>query len=136
MIQGLNSQGVALRVEGDHLVIRAPKGSVSQGTLEELRKHKAQLIAELSLENRPPPVTGRDARTQHEARRRKVLQLMAQEPDRPRAWYVDSESDPRYVILTFAKMIPDLEEIYTCELTIDRDNWDPFLFLELIDKEH
>ncbi len=136
MIQGLNSQGVALRVEGDHLVIRAPKGSVSQETLEELRKHKAQLIAELSLENRPPPVTGRDARTQHEARRRKVLQLMAQEPDRPRAWYVDSESDPRYVILTFAKMIPDLEEIYTCELTIERADWDPFVFLELIDQEH
>ena len=71
-----------------------------------------------------------------EARRQKVLQLMAQEPDRPRAWYVDSESDPRYVILAFAKMIPDLEEIYTCELTIERADWDPFVFLELIDREH
>ena len=136
LIQGLNSQGVELRVAGDQLIVRAPKGSVGQETLEQLRKQKAQLIMELSVEDRLPPVTGRDAKSQHETRRQKVLQLMAQEPDRPRAWYVDSESDPRCVIVAFAKMIPDLEEIYTCEITIERADWDPFVFLELIEKEH
>ena len=48
----------------------------------------------------------------------------------------DSESDPQYVILAFAKMIPELGEVYTCELTVEREKWDPFLFLELIDKKH
>ena len=108
---------------------------MGQEVLEQLRKQKAQLIVELSVEDRPP-VTECDARSPHETRRQKVLQLMAQEPDRPRAWYVDSESDPHCVILAFAKMIPDLEEIYTCEITIERADWDPFAFLKLVEKEH
>ncbi len=76
------------------------------------------------------------AAVQRNDRRQRVLQMMAEDPTRPRAWYVDSESDPHYIVLAFAKMIPELGEIYTCELTIAREKWDPFLFLELVDKEH
>jgi len=82
----------------------------------------------------PPKKDDGEPSVQRDARRQKVLQLMDEEPRPPRAWYADSESDPDYVILAFAKRVSG--GIYTCELTVEREKWDPFLFLELMDKEH
>jgi len=49
LIETLAQQGVNLRVDGDQLIVSAPKGSVPPPeTVETLREQKAEVIAELA----------------------------------------------------------------------------------------
>jgi len=118
LIETLAQQGVNLRVDGDQLIVRAPKGAVAPETMETLKERKAEVMAELA---EPPDV---------KARRQRVLQMMA-EDDRPRTYYFcpDTESHPDYVILACAK-----RRLVTWEMTIEREKWDAMKFLELVER--
>ena len=72
------------------------------------------------------------AAIQREARRRKVVQMMA-EGDQPRTyyWWSDTESHSDHVILACAK-----RGVGTWEMTIPREKWDPMKFLEFVEQVH
>ena len=70
------------------------------------------------------------ASLQREARRQKVLQMMA-EDDRPKShyWKTFDDAHPDFVILAFA-----IRDVGTGELSIPREKYDPFLLMEILDK--
>ncbi len=111
LLQELQQCGIRLSLDDGRIAVTGPLTNEQRRTIN---KNKPVLKAEL--------------------RREAVLKMLAEDLMRPQAWYVDSDSDPHYVILAFAKRVS--EEIYTCELTVEREKWDPFLFLELIAREH
>jgi hypothetical protein len=65
-----------------------------------------------------------------EARRQRVLAILAARPGVRHAVLTDTEADPDAVILALA-----IKGVATCELRIPRQKYDPFLLLELI-KRH
>ncbi len=71
------------------------------------------------------------ATLQREARRQKVLQMMA-EDDQPRKYYwaTDDKAHPEFVILTLA-----IRDVGTCEMSIPKEKYDPFLLMEILDKQ-
>ena len=70
------------------------------------------------------------ATLQREARRQKVLQMMA-EDDQPRKyyWLTDDKAHADFVILVFA-----IRGVGSGELSIPRESYDPFLLMEILDK--
>ena len=64
-----------------------------------------------------------------EARRQRVLAMLAANPGARYALVTDTEGDPEAVILALA-----IRGRATCELRIPRDRYDPFLLLDLLDK--
>jgi hypothetical protein len=64
-----------------------------------------------------------------EARRRRVLDLLATNPTARFALLTDTEADPEAVILTLA-----IRGRATCALRIPRAKYDPFLLLALIER--
>ncbi|PTQ84631.1 hypothetical protein [Nitrosomonas ureae] len=78
-----------------------------------LKKHKPAIIAELKREER----------------RSKVLMMLAENPDTQRALVTDTESYPDSVILTIA-----IRDLYSFEMSVPKDKYDPFVILELISK--
>ena len=119
LIETLAQQGVDLRADGDQLIVRAPKGSVAPETMETLKERKAEVMAELA---EPPDV---------KARRLKVLRMLA-EDDQPRKYYwaTDDKAHPEFVFLTLA-----IRDVGTCEMSIPKEKYDPFLLMEILDKQ-
>ena len=64
-----------------------------------------------------------------EARRSRVLAMLAERPGIRYAVLTDVESDPEAVLLTLA-----IRGRATCEFRIPRDRYDPFLLLDLIER--
>lgn len=64
-----------------------------------------------------------------EQRRQKVLTMLSENPDQHRAFYVDPDSDSNNVIIAVA-----IRDLATCEIEIPRHKYDPFLVLEIINK--
>lgn len=64
-----------------------------------------------------------------EARRQRVLAMLAARPDIRYAVLTDTQADPEAVLLTLA-----IRGRATCELRIPRDRYDPFLLLDLIER--
>jgi hypothetical protein len=64
-----------------------------------------------------------------EARRQRVLAILAERPGIRYAVLTDIPADPDAVILTLA-----IRGKATCELRIPRDRYDPYLLLDLLDK--
>ncbi len=64
-----------------------------------------------------------------EARRQRVLAILAENPGDQRAYITDTGADPEAVILTLA-----IRGQATCELEIPREKWDGVLFLELLER--
>jgi class 3 adenylate cyclase len=62
-----------------------------------------------------------------QARRERVLQMLAESPGMKRAVIVDDESDPDRVIVAVA-----VRGLGTCDVCIARERFDPFLLLEII----
>ena len=71
------------------------------------------------------------AAVQRTARRQRVLQMMA-EDDQPRKYYwaTDDQAHPEFVFLTLA-----IRDIGTCEMSIPKEKYDPFLLMEMLDKQ-
>lgn len=64
-----------------------------------------------------------------DARRQKVIAMLAAHPEASYAVLTDSESDPGAVIVVVA-----IRERATCELHIPRDKYDGLLLLDLIER--
>ena len=64
-----------------------------------------------------------------EPRRQKVLSVLDAHPEMTFAVTTDAESDPEAVLLTLA-----IRGKATCEFKIDRDRYDPFILLEIVQK--
>ena len=64
-----------------------------------------------------------------ETRRRRVLAMLAERPGIRCAVVTDTEADPNAVIIALA-----IRGVGTCELRIPRQKWDPFLFLEAVER--
>ena len=88
-------------------------GHLSDAQREAIRATKPELLT----------ILGR------ESRRQKVLQIMA-EDDQPRKYYwaTDDQAHPEFVFLTLA-----IRDVGTCELSIPKEKYDPFLLMEIID---
>lgn len=64
-----------------------------------------------------------------EERRAKVLTMLAENPKTLRAFITDMDSKPDSVILTIA-----IRDVATFEMQISKDRYDPFVFLEVLQK--
>lgn len=64
-----------------------------------------------------------------EARRNRVLSMLAEHPEARYAALTDMQADPQAVLLTLA-----IRDQATCELRIPREKWDGVLFLELLER--
>ena len=118
LIRSLAQQGVNLRVDGDQLIVSAPKGSVASETMERLKEQKAAVMAELAA---PSDV---------KARRERLYQMMDEDDaERIYYWITDTDSDPHYVILAMG-----IKDVGTCEMRIPKEKYDPFLLMEILDK--
>ncbi len=66
-----------------------------------------------------------------ELRRAAVLKMMA-EDDQPRKyyWVTDDKAHPEFVFLTLA-----IRDIGTCEMSMPKEKYDPFLLMEILDTQ-
>ena len=64
-----------------------------------------------------------------EARRRRVLAMLAERPGIRYAVVTNTEADANAVIVALA-----IRGVASCELRIPRSKWDPFLFLEAVER--
>lgn len=120
LLHALQGQGFKLWTEGGRLLV-APKARITEETRRLIREHKPELLAALAADPLPDPVA--------EARRQRVLELLAQNPTARYAVLTHDPGDPEGVILTLA-----IRGQATCELLIPRDRYDPFLLLDLIER--
>ena len=111
----LAAAGVRLTRNGDKLVA-IPREHLDDELRILIRDHKAELMAAL-----PDPAA--------EARRQRVLAMLADRPGIRYAVLTDPVSHPDAVILTLA-----IRDKATCELLVPRDRYDPFLLFDLLDK--
>lgn len=116
LILQLRQAGYSISADGNYLDI-SPADNLSPDLLQQLKQHKPEILAALRLEQ------------QREARREKVLAMLAADPNMKRAIYVDTESDPENAILVIA-----IRHAATFEMQVPRANFDPWQLLALIDK--
>lgn len=64
-----------------------------------------------------------------EARRQRVLAMLAERPDIRYALITDDQADPEAVILALA-----IRGLGTCELCVPQTKFDPFVLLDLIER--
>ena len=118
LIETLAQQGVNLRVDGEQLIVSAPKGSVPPEAMEALKQQKAEVMAELAT---IPNV---------EARHERLCKMMDEDDaERIYYWITDTDSDPNNVILAIG-----IRGVGTCEMRIPKEKYDPFLLMEILDK--
>lgn len=116
LILQLRQAGYSISADGNYLDI-SPADNLSPDLLQQLKQHKPEILAALRLEQ------------QREARREKVLAMLAADPNMKRAIYVDTDSDPENAILAIA-----IRHTATFEMQVPRANFDPWQLLALIDK--
>jgi hypothetical protein len=123
LLQALQDQGLRLWAEGDRLKV-APKARITDETRRLIREHKAELLAALASDVLPDPQT--------EARRRRVLSMLDDNPTAKYAAMTDERSRPGCMTLTIALRTPT--EIVTTDLLIPIDKWDGVLFIEMLER--
>ena len=127
IIKQAQADGVMLALSPTGSIKAVGNGVAVNRWLPVIREHKAELLAELraandgAIESLPDPAA--------EARRQKVLVMLAANPGARYALVTDTESDPEGVILALA-----IRGRATCELRIPRAKYDPFLLLDLIER--
>ena len=90
------------------------------------------LKAKLALESRATTESlsgGSTPDSEVEARRQRVMAMLADHPEERYAVLTDTQSDPEAVLLTLA-----IRGHGTCELRIVREKWDGVLFLEMLER--
>lgn len=90
-----------------------------------IREHKPGIVA--ALQEAANDDTFSDPAM--EARRQRVLAMLAERPGIRYAVVTDTEADPNAVIVTLA-----IRGVASCELRIPREKYDPFLFLDAIER--
>jgi hypothetical protein len=122
LLARLAALGVRLSREGERIRV-APRSALTDEARDLIREHKAELLAALADTDRTLP--GAAA----EARRQRVLAMLAERPSIQYVVLTDTDADAEGVILVLA-----IRGVATCELRIPREKCDPFLLLELIER--
>lgn len=137
----LNAAGVNVTRRGDNLLAE-PKAAVTDSLLTLMRAHKGELLAALSdqapnVPHAAPTIApaergprGAGVIPEAEARRRRVLDMLAERPGIRYAILTDTKADAEAVLLTLA-----IRGQATCEFHIPRDRYDPFLLFNLIERD-
>ena len=117
----LAARGVTIRPRPDGNLEVSPRRLLTDETRRLIREHKAELLQVLAAGSLPDLAA--------EARRQRVLAMLAENPSARYALVTDLESDPEAVILTLA-----IRGQATCELRIPREKYDGTLLLDLIER--
>jgi len=114
ILDRLHQRGICLRARSGQLIAESASALTDDArTLS--RDHKPELLKLLEREDR----------------RQRVLEMLADAPpEASYAYLTDDKSHPEYVILALA-----IRGVGTCELSIPRDRYDPFLLMEMLEKE-
>lgn len=112
IIEYLRERDFTLKADGQYLDL-APVEKITDELIQRLRKYKSAIIAELKREER----------------RKKVLSILAANPDSQRAIVTDTESDRNSVIIAIA-----IRDQYAFEMQIPKEKYDAFTLLEMINK--
>jgi len=120
LLQALLSQGLTVWAEGNCVLV-APKARLTEETRTLIREHKAELLRVLEVQ--PPPNPGSDVR------RRRVFEMLANNPAARYAVLAHDDHDSDAVLLTLA-----IRDRVTCELRIPKNRYDPILLLDLIER--
>ena len=125
IIKRAMADGVNLALSPAGTIKATGEGAAVNRWLPVIREHKPGIVTALQetggVEPLPDPAT--------EARRQRVLELLAANTSARYALVTDSECDPEAVLLTLA-----IRGRATCELRIPREKYDPFLLLGLIER--
>lgn len=113
IIKYLREQNFTVKADGNFLELSPPE-KITDELIQRLRQHKSAILAELKREDR----------------RKRVLAMLAEIPEIQKAFLTDTEGDPDNVILTTA-----IRDVAIFEMQIPKDKYDPFTFLEMINKE-
>ena len=110
----LHQRGICIKAQGGRLIAESAS-ALSDDIRILIRDHKPELLKLLGRENR----------------QQRVLKMLADAPpEASYAYLTDDKSHPEYVILALA-----IRGVGTCELSIPRDRYDPFLLMEMLEKE-
>lgn len=99
----------------------APENAGSVATVAKVAVANGHDAANDSSDTLPDP--------RAEARRQRVLEILAENPTARYAVLTDTQADPEAVLLTLA-----IRGQATCEFRIPRARYDPFLLLDLIER--
>ena len=123
LLTDLAPHGITLDADGKNLRYYAAEGALTPVLRERIKTHKTELLVYLT----------KDAANQitdpAEKKRRKVLSMLADNPDITDAFTSDDQTDPEYVIITLA-----IRGQATCDLRIPKDRYDGPKMLELIEQ--
>ena len=111
IIEYLRENDFEVKADGEYLELY-PAEKVTEELIQRLQKHKPEILKELQAENR----------------RQKILSMLADNPGKKRTYTTDTTTDPDNVILTVG-----IRGVATFEMLIPKDNYDPFLLIEMID---
>ena len=125
IIQRAAADGVRLALSPSGTIKAIGTGPAVSRWLPIIREHKPGIVAALQEAANDGNLLDPAAET----RRRKVLARLAENPNIRRAVIVDEDSLSESVIVTLA-----IRAAGTCELRIQRDKWDPFLFLDAVER--
>lgn len=117
LILQLRSEGFSVSAANSRLRI-APAEKLTDELKQTILQSKNEILSQLQRE------------AKEEARRQKVLEMLAGNPETQRAIIADQNSDPVHVIITIG-----IRSVATFELMIDKSRFDPFTLLDLIDKQ-
>lgn len=129
LLDRAEATGVSVLAENGKIVFRGEESAIA-ALVPEARAHKAELLEELTnpavvTQNEPLPRLD----PQSEARRRRVLELLATNQNARYALVTDADTEPEFVILTLA-----IRGQATCELRVPLDKYDGFLLLDLLNR--
>ena len=112
LIDELRNGGTEIHIVDDGYI--EVTGNLTDEQREAIRAYKPELLGLLGRERR----------------RQRVLHMMV-EDDQPRKYYwaTDDQAHPELVFLTLA-----IRDVGTCEMTIPKEKYDPFLLMEILDK--
>ncbi len=124
IIKDAMADGVNLALSPAGTIKATGEGAAVNRWLPVIREHKTGIVAALQeAANDPLPDPAA------EARRQRVLAMLAERPDIRYAVITDTQADPEAVLLTLA-----IRGQATAEFRIPAEKYDPFLLLDLIDR--
>jgi predicted nucleic acid-binding protein len=111
IIEYLRTNDSEVKADGEYLEL-SPAEKVTEELIQRLQKQKPEILKEL----------------QSESRRQKVLNMLAENPDKKRAYTTDTITDPDNVILTVA-----IRGVASFEMLVPLDRYDAFLLMKMLD---
>lgn len=120
---------LAALIRGARAADSGKSATATPATPATLEGAKGRTVATVAVANSMNARTDALPDPAAEARRQRVLAMLAERPGIRYAVLTDTEADSEAAILALA-----IRGVGTCELRIPREKYDPFLLLELIER--